>query len=318
MLSTLLGKTFPDRSFEAVNCGGICYASYRLVGLVEECLAYSPDFIVVASGHNEFLEPRYYKTLLAERKGQLTFLRLCKTAQLIQHIAVLARERADLSEAPTPSVLAPNTIDERYIVRDEEEYEQTRLHFAHNLEKIAHMCRKANVPVVLLTLPSNLRDWPPFHTVPARGVPEELLSSQLASISALLDKGDYRNALMLADDVLKLHPTSAAFYFLLAKCHDGLGNHREALALYRQARDLDGFPHRAPSAFNAAVRKVASESDAVLFDADKLFTGKSPDGIPGNDLFLDQCHPNEQGHRLLAQGLLETVSTAGLLERSHQ
>ena len=43
-----------------VNCGGISYASYRLVPILEEVLGYEPDLIILYTGHNEFLEDRTF------------------------------------------------------------------------------------------------------------------------------------------------------------------------------------------------------------------------------------------------------------------
>ena len=49
----------PDRKWEVINCGGISYASYRLVPILRECLEhYEPDLIVLCTGQNEFLEDR--------------------------------------------------------------------------------------------------------------------------------------------------------------------------------------------------------------------------------------------------------------------
>src|SRR5690606_27327237 len=42
----------PDHNYEVVNCGGLSYASYRLSRILEEVLAYEPDLIIVATGHN--------------------------------------------------------------------------------------------------------------------------------------------------------------------------------------------------------------------------------------------------------------------------
>ncbi|MGH7200101.1 MAG: GDSL-type esterase/lipase family protein, partial [Planctomycetaceae bacterium] len=50
----------PRRDWEVVNCGGVSYASYRLVPILEEVLRYEPDLIIVCTGHNEFLEHRTY------------------------------------------------------------------------------------------------------------------------------------------------------------------------------------------------------------------------------------------------------------------
>ena len=48
----------PSRRWEVVNCGGISYASYRLVPILKELLQYDPDLFVIYTGHNEFLESR--------------------------------------------------------------------------------------------------------------------------------------------------------------------------------------------------------------------------------------------------------------------
>lgn len=47
--------------WDVVNCGGISYASYRLVPILQEVLDYQPDLIIVCTGHNEFLEDRTYR-----------------------------------------------------------------------------------------------------------------------------------------------------------------------------------------------------------------------------------------------------------------
>ena len=48
----------PKRQWDVVNCGGVSYASYRLVPILEEVLGYEPDLIILYTGHNEFLEDR--------------------------------------------------------------------------------------------------------------------------------------------------------------------------------------------------------------------------------------------------------------------
>ena len=50
----------PSRRWEVVNCGGVSYASYRLVPIMQEVINYDPDLFIVYTGHNEFLEDRTY------------------------------------------------------------------------------------------------------------------------------------------------------------------------------------------------------------------------------------------------------------------
>ena len=59
----------PSRNYEVVNCGGLSYASYRLARITEEVMAYDPDLIVVATGHNEFLEDRTYQDVKSRASG---------------------------------------------------------------------------------------------------------------------------------------------------------------------------------------------------------------------------------------------------------
>ena len=58
-----LSSRVPSRRIEVINCGGVSYASYRLLKIVEEVLDYDPDLMVIATGHNEFLEDRTYKSI---------------------------------------------------------------------------------------------------------------------------------------------------------------------------------------------------------------------------------------------------------------
>lgn len=46
-----------------VNYGGVSYASFREVPIVEEILRYHPDLIILCIGYNEFLEDRTYRQI---------------------------------------------------------------------------------------------------------------------------------------------------------------------------------------------------------------------------------------------------------------
>ena len=52
-----------SETVEVVNAGGVSYASFRLRPVLSEVLNYEPDLIVLATGHNEFLEDRTYHEL---------------------------------------------------------------------------------------------------------------------------------------------------------------------------------------------------------------------------------------------------------------
>src|SRR5439155_19892869 len=59
-LKISLNAAEPSRHWEVVNCGGVSYASYRMVPILQELLQYEPDLVIVHASHNEFLEDRTY------------------------------------------------------------------------------------------------------------------------------------------------------------------------------------------------------------------------------------------------------------------
>ena len=63
-LREFLPAVDPGRQWEVINAGGISYASYRVVNLMETLVGYEPDLFVIYTGHNEFLEKRTYDRVL--------------------------------------------------------------------------------------------------------------------------------------------------------------------------------------------------------------------------------------------------------------
>jgi hypothetical protein len=55
-LQVALEKADPSRNWKVVNCGGVSYASYRLLPVMRECMEYEPDLYIFCEGHNQFLE----------------------------------------------------------------------------------------------------------------------------------------------------------------------------------------------------------------------------------------------------------------------
>ena len=46
-LELSLNAADPARKFRVINCGGVSYASYRLIPVMKECLGYEPDMFIV-------------------------------------------------------------------------------------------------------------------------------------------------------------------------------------------------------------------------------------------------------------------------------
>jgi hypothetical protein len=102
-LELTLKAAQPNRPIRVVNCGGISYASYRLVPVLREVLGYQPDLIILYTGHNEFLEDRTYGDL----KNMSAVTAASMKASRLRAFPLLRRlvhpDHEPLGDAPPPS-----------------------------------------------------------------------------------------------------------------------------------------------------------------------------------------------------------------------
>lgn len=304
----LFGKMIKDRlgkNAEVINCGGICYASYRLVGIFKEIIEYSPDMIVIFSGNNEFLEPRLYAGILKSDSiikktiYKLRIVQLCVDIKTWLNLHILRRNTED-------TVLGSEFIEEKFIIRDDYEYSMVINHFYSSISTMAELAYKMKIPLILATIPSNLHAEP-FVTIYS-SIDRKTFMDYILRIKEFINTQRYYDAIMLIDDVLNREPKAALLYYLKGTVLEKTGKYDEAKENYKKARDLDSFPHRAVSGINNSIREIANKYPRVYcFDAELYFELNSLCGIPGKDLFIDHCHPNRKGHELIAEGLLKIV-----------
>ena len=87
-----------------------------------------------------------------------------------------------------------------------------------------------------------------------------------------------------------------------------------ARAAFEAARDRDRWPHRATQPLIDAIGAVAGRGGgAVLVDVAAAFDEASTRGVPGFDLFMDHCHPDPGGQRLMALTVADALEDAGVV-----
>ena len=162
------------RTWRVINCGGVSYASYRLIPILQEVLGYDPDLIVVCTGHNEFLEDRTYRHI----KQQPAILAAAQGWAARLRVYCLLRAAWLHSRGQTPQQLAAirpvlgaeveTLLDYRgglsQYHRDDQWHRDVIAHFGVNLERMAHLTQQAGVTLLLVNPVSNLRDCPPFKS----------------------------------------------------------------------------------------------------------------------------------------------------------
>ncbi len=172
---------------------------------------------------------------------------------------------------------------------------------------------EVDVPVYVLTVPVNLRDWHPNVSLS----PEEALSE--SERSAWYDhytaarraahEERHVDAARHFEAAVELHPNHAESFFLLGRAQERLGNRHGALQSFSLAKDLDLNPFRATWRINEALRRVGrGHPSATLVDTEKAFLAESSPQAPGFDLFLDYVHPSRVGNLLIAESIFQTMA----------
>ena len=253
------------------------------------------------AGNNEFLEPRHYSGLMKAHAATTTFLYDLRLGRLLLGIRQSTRSQDAL---PTgEEVVLGTSIDEKYIVRDDEERRLTLEHYGRNLNRMVDLCEERGVPIVLCTVPTNVRDFAPYRTEPYAGNSVEEVRWRLTKAKQHFDGKRYEQCVIACRREIAIEERAAIFHYLAARALERLGRNEEAADHYFRAKDADAFPHRTPSEFNEKVREIAGRRGVPLYDAERAFRDASPDGVPGRNLFADQCHPNRAGHDLITAGL---------------
>lgn len=315
-----------EKRVKVVNCGGISYASHRLLHVAREVAQYSPDLIVLATGHNEFLEDRTYYSLKSRSETEEW---IDHTALSLKTVALarrwLGKDKTE-SLAPSPDQVANAShvgdvvtrLDDRIgfasFKRDDEWRSRVAQEFDAMLRKIAETCRSADVPLIFVRLGSNLRDCPPFKSEhkPGLSPADERQWRNEFDEGGRLDAVDPEKALKAYQRAEAIDGRHAQLQYRIARCLDRLGRTDEAKARYLNAKDEDICPLRMLDEFGAIVANVAEGASVPLLDVQTALDEAAPEGIPGFDLYLDHVHPSIGGHQRIAAELAASATIASL------
>jgi lysophospholipase L1-like esterase len=327
-LELALAAADPSRNWEVVNCGGISYASYRLVPILAEVLERQPDLIVLYVGQNEFLEDRTFHHLkqmprpLSAAHEQLARLRtytLLRTAAL--ELAGRSREQTEQNK-PTLRAEVDALLDYRggltQYHRDESWREGVVRQYEFNLRRMVAMCRDAGVPLILCNPVCNLRDCPPFKCQHRDGITQadsDRFADLLDEAQALY-ASDRPLALARLREAAQIDDRHASVHYELGKFFEGLGMRDEARAAFIRAKEEDVCPLRVLESMNAIVLDVAGDTGTPLIDVRAMFDARSRGGIPGDDWLVDHVHPSFEGHQLIANALADELIRQGVLTAS--
>ena len=315
----------PTRTWDVVNCGGVSYASYRLVPILEEVLRHEPDLVILYTGHNEFLEDRTYshiKRMPEVVAAPSSLLARTRTYTLLREGFMRLRSQQQHTPDGFP-VLRTETdamldyrdgLDDYH--RDDKWRRDTIDHFGYNLRRMVHLADEAGVPIVLVNPVSKLRDCPPFKTQHRDGLTAEKLQRWEALVDQAAErrKADLRESATLLCQALEIDNQHAGLQYLLATHYDMLDMTDQARKHYILAKETDICPLRILEPMHDALVEVVREAGTPMVDARGSFERLSRSHIPDGRYLVDHVHPSIEGHKLIAQWLIEDLVRQGVVK----
>jgi len=306
LLAAGLSAARPEVAWRVINMGAPGWGTTRLRGLSEELTRLDPDLVVVVSGNNEALEASFAQDVFEGREARVLLLsRLSRRSHLVTMMMGAAERLRGCPPAPGSTREPPG--DSRAVLIER---------FGENLAAIASTFLGRGSRVYLATVPVNLRGCPPLGRDgpgEAGGSRDPALGARYRRAETLLEQGRTAEALVLAEELARSLPESARIHYLKAQALDASERGEEAADAYRRALNLDPSMLRAFDALNAKVESVAAATGASVLDLVGAIRAASEGGLPGDDLFLDNCHPNRRGTVVLALATAERMARDSIL-----
>ena len=309
-LEALLEVRYPQTNFEVVCVATAAINSHVLLPIARECAKHEGDLWIVYMGNNEMIGPYGAGTVFGEKAPGLGFVRTVlalKTTRVGQLMDQLIAGLRGGSSAPE-AWDGINMFSKNQLRHDDPQRLRTYENFKGNLYDILDAGKSAGVPVILSTVAVNLRDCAPFASLHADGLEPAQLAEweRLFGEGAALEAGgSFQAALDAYNKAAAIDSDFAELHFRIGACQLALGDKIAARKSFEQAADHDALPVRADTRINRIIAEAMAPVSGV--DAGQELSGRTPDGIPGQELFYEHVHFTMEGNELLARILAEKV-----------
>ncbi len=292
------------KEFEVINAGIVGYSSYQgLIYFKKEILKYSPDLIIISYGVNDTDGHRFFRDNNQSDKEVL------KGSRFIVSLENLFNQSSFLRLLKRFSLSAKG-VNTRFFGRINSRYSRVLRvspeDFYNNLNEIIAIARRGGVKTILIKsqvlFPLKYKEC---VDAPACRDP--------GFLSAGLDYAkahDYNNAILAMRQLLKICPYSPEAYYYLGVF--GLKNRGSDISkgYFQKAKEMELLEcARLILKYNEVIEKSAAKNRIPLLDAPLLFDNYSKGAV--EKLFInpefDFVHPNELGHKIIAQGLFDIL-----------
>jgi tetratricopeptide (TPR) repeat protein len=316
-LEVMLQARFPGRRFEVANLATTAINSHVIREIAKDCVHRDGDIWVLYIGNNEVVGPYGAGTVFGVQAPGLGWIRArlaFKTTRLGQWLDGLSYRLLKSKDTPAAWEGMEMFLNQQ-VRQSDPALARVYHHFQKNLEDILAMGRSAGAKILLCTVASNLKDCPPFASLPGRTLTRDEQARWESSFAAGTNwaaQTNNRAALQSFADAERLDAGSAELQFRVGECERGLGKLEEAKRRFEKARDLDTLRFRADTRINHIIRQLArsaGSADLKLLDAEEVIAAQSPDGVTGGEYLYEHVHFNFEGNYLLARAVAEQIES---------
>ncbi len=179
------------------------------------------------------------------------------------------------------------------------EHEQVLRAYENNLRRTSDHLRDAGISVILSTVSVNLGGSHPNRSVLQDPSNAEFVAQRLEQAEHAVRDGRIADAELEMEQLLSREPRFAWAWKRRGDLFRQQGEFDGALDAYRRGLDHDGEPINVQQSQNTWIRKFTAERDIPLLDAEARMMEAAAQGIPGDELFWDNCHPRLEGQLVI-------------------
>ena len=317
-LQKKLELLFPQKKINVINVAASTYASYRVRVVFDEVINYQPDLVLIYSGNNEFLEKILYRE---NRQLDSPWKHIALVRTVYQVLSGINKKKQVIDiEHYQPTFLIDVTLGNTSKLKiSPAQSGQVLAHYRYNLLAMVKQAQNKHIPVMLMTVPVNVRDWRPHASIHN----DELDTVRLQRWQRLYREGlqafqnrAYSEAVESFSQALAVDDQYAELHFYLGKAYLEQGSIQQARKYFTQSLKTDAYPFRALPEFNAVLREITKESKVPLVDIRQALAKRSAYSMIGPDVLVDHVHPTVASNQVIADEVLLAMKKNGLLKKT--
>lgn len=315
ILEVMLEEAYPGRRFEVVNTAIVAVNSHVVMRIAKECADYEPDLFVVYMGNNEVIGPFGAGTTFGRQspgRGMIALSLAAKSSRTGQLVRNASEGFGKKSTQQAEWLGMAMFLEHRVSVSDPR-LQQVYSHFEANLNDIVETAQDADTPMILCTVPVNLRNCAPLASDHSSDLDDAALQQWERLYNegiALEQQSRWAEADRKYAEAEKIDGQFAELYFRRGRCSLATGDARAARTYYEKARDLDTLRFRADSEINRIIRDAGRADSVTLLDAEQRFRSlpQVEHGIPGDTVFYEHVHFTFEGDYTMARMVFQETA----------